>query len=108
MRKRVGLQILEEHCGVLDIGQAVRTGDDRVIEDSWIVLANVVVGASLGVYPRETFEASVGHVFLVETPRNSPVFEEVDDRRDILGDGDEGVTVQAEVVTPHSCHVVGL
>jgi hypothetical protein len=63
------------------------------------VLANIVVGTGLLVDPVETLVASVGHIFLVQRPRDSPVLKQVDDRGDVLRDLGEWVTIKAEVVT---------
>jgi hypothetical protein len=41
----------------------------------------------------EPFEARVRHILLVKSPTDSLVFEKVDDCRDILGNGVEGITV---------------
>jgi hypothetical protein len=63
------------------------------------VLANVVIGTSLGVDPRETLETTVWHILLVQTPGDTLVLEQVDNRRNICGNLGEWVTVKTEVIT---------
>lgn len=63
------------------------------------MLADVVVGTGLLVDPVEALVAGVGHIFLVRTPRDSPILEQVDDGGDVLGDLGERVIVETEVVT---------
>jgi hypothetical protein len=63
------------------------------------VLSDIVVGAILLIDPCESLEACVGHIFLVQTPGNSLVLEQINDRRDILRDRGKWVTVKTEVVT---------
>lgn len=63
------------------------------------MLAYVVIGTSLGIDPRETLETSVWHVFLVQTPADALVLEQIDNTGDILGNLNEWVAVETEVIT---------
>ena len=63
------------------------------------MLANVVIGTSLRIDPRETLETSVRHVFLVQTPADALVLEQIDNSGDILGNLSEWVAVETEVIT---------
>lgn len=121
----VGLEVLVEEGEVLDLGETVGVVGDGVVHDGWaldcqrlrmeetkkeelLVLANIVVRASLLVDPCEALVSTVWQVLLVDTPADLLVLEQIDDGGDILRHSDEWVAVQAEVVTADGGHVVGL
>lgn len=53
-------------------------------------------------------EAGPGHVFKVASPADEAVLEQVDDCRDVLGNGNEVVVVEAKVVSADGGDVVRL
>lgn len=73
-----------------------------------LVLADIVVGTGLLVSPLEALETRVRHVLLVQRPTDALVLEKVDYRRDVRGHRSEWVTVETEVVSANSRHIVGL
>jgi len=107
LRKGVGCEILLEPCEVLDDTETLRAVVG-LIDDGWVVLADVIIRVRGLVEPRVALEASVWHIFLVFTPRDPTSLEEVDNSADVLRNGVEVVVVHAEVVTTDTGDVVGL
>lgn len=64
-----------------------------------LVLANVVISTVLLVNPFESFVSSVGHIFLVQGPRDMLVLKKVNYRGDILRDCDEWITIEAKIIS---------
>lgn len=78
------LKIIVELSEVLDFGKARLAVGNRVEDDWWVVLADVVVGLSLLIDPSESLKAGVGHIFLVRSPRDVLVLKEINHSRDIF------------------------
>jgi hypothetical protein len=112
LRKFVVLEILEEHCGVFDLSGTLRGVGNRVIEDCGadpvvsltskvvtlklkyaLVLSNVIIGTILLIDPSKPLEARIRLIFLIKSPADSLVLEQVDDSRYILGNRVESITV---------------
>lgn len=93
---------------VLDLREALLALGNRVEDDGRVVLADIVVGASLLVDPRHTLETAVGLVFLVLGPRDALVLEEVNDGRHVGDDLVKVVVLHAKVITTDGGDVVGL
>lgn len=113
--KLVVLEVLVEHgARLVDHGQVLVLRDvllkvgDAVSEHSRVVLADIVVGASLLVLVSLALKSGKGHVFLVVAPRDASVQEKVVDGRDVVWQAKEVVVLHAKVVTSDSSHVVGL
>lgn len=115
LRKLVVLEVLVEHgARLVNHGQVLVLRDvllkmgDAVSEHSRVVLADVVIAASLLVLVSHALESGKGHVFLVVAPRDASVQEKVVNSRDVVWQAKEVVILHAKVVTSDSSHVVGL
>lgn len=97
-----------DHGQVLDLRQALLVVGDTAGQDGGVVLADVVVGTSLGVDVLEALVAGVGHVLLVVAPRDAAVLEQVDDGRHVEVERVQVIVLHAKVVTSNGGHVVGL
>lgn len=74
--------------------------------DEQIVLSFVV--AFNGVAVCEALKAGIGQAFVVVTPTNTSILEEIDNGGYVLVDKDEAVTVQAEGISTARRNVVRL
>ena len=101
-------EVLPEHSQVLGLGDPVVALGDTVVDDGRVVLADVVVGSVLLIYPGEALETAVGHVLLVLAPADALGVKQVNDGRHIGVDEVEVVVVHAKVVTTNCSHVVRL
>jgi hypothetical protein len=115
LRKLVLLEILVEdrllsinEREVLDLRKALLRGSDAVVENSGVMLANVVILAVLVVHPGEALEARVGHVLLVQTPGDTAVLEKINHGRDVARVAVEVVVLHAKVISRNGGHVVWL
>ena len=63
------------------------------------MLANVVIGTSLGVDPGEALETGVWHILLVQAPADALVLEQIDNSGHILRNLSKCVTIETEVIT---------
>ena len=72
--KRLGLEVLVEERQVLLVGQSIwaRVG---IVDDRWVVLADVVVRLGPMIDVGVALVASVGHVLLIAAPADSLVLE---------------------------------
>lgn len=73
----IGLEVFVEEGDVFDVGESFGFGDDGVVENLGVVLADVVVGTVDLVYPVESLVTCVGHIFLVQTPADALVLEQI-------------------------------
>lgn len=79
---------------------------DGVEADEQIVLSFVVTFNRVAVC--ETLESGIRQAFIVVTPTNTFVLEEIDNGRYVLVDKDEAVAVQAEGISTARRNVVRL
>jgi hypothetical protein len=56
------------------------SGDEIVRTGGFLVLADIVIGTSLLFDPVKALVTGIGHVFLVETPRDASLLEQVNHR----------------------------
>jgi len=63
------------------------------------VLSNVVIGTILLVDPSEPLKSSVWHIFLVQTPGDALILEQINDRGNILRNLGKWITVETEIIT---------
>lgn len=108
LRQAILLEILVEHGQVLQDTEAVGTGRVLVVNHRRVVLADVVVGAVLLIDPSVAFKARVRHVFLVFTPRNVLLLQEIDDGGNVGIDEVHLVIVHAKVIASVRGDIVGL
>lgn len=108
LRERVVGNVIVQAGEVLDLAQPGGIAGDRVVQDQRVMLADIVVGTGLLVGIVEALEARKRHVLLVFRPRDALGVEQVDHRRDVLGDLPEVVIVHAKVIAARRTGVVGL
>lgn len=70
------------------------------------MLPHIIVSSIRLVHKCDAFKATVGHVFLVRTPADFLIFQEVYYRRYIGRNGMEIIVVDAEVVASYGRDVV--
>lgn len=108
LRKLFVGQISLEIREVLDLASTGLVLDNGVVENQRVVLAHIVVGASLLVGVIEALEAGEGHVLLVLAPRDALGIEQISDGGDVGRNLVEVVVVHAKGVTTSSSAVVRL
>lgn len=94
------------HGQILDLGKTMYVKSDGVEADEQIVLSFVVTFNRVAVC--ETLESGIRQAFIVVTPTNTFVLEEIDNGRYVLVDKDEAVAVQAEGISTARRNVVRL
>lgn len=97
--------ILVGHGDVLLVGETLG-GGVAVINDSRVVLPDIVIRLGRLVDVALALEARVRHVFLVGTPRDTLVIKQIDNAGDIGRDLLEVVVVTSECVSTDRCNVV--
>ena len=102
------LEVLVELSEVLVDGEAVKVAGIGVVVDRGVMLANVVILAVHMVYPGLALEATVGHIFLVMTPRDALIFKKIDNGGHILVRLEEVVVLHTEIVSSDGGNVVRL
>lgn len=106
--KSVGLQVLVEGGEVLDRAETLGVVGDGVVQDSGVVLADVVVGSLViddgGV--AEALESGVRHVLLVLPVRDTLGVEQIVDAADTAINVAQSIAIETEVITTVTCHVV--
>jgi hypothetical protein len=98
--------ILVGHGDVLLVGETL-WGSVAIINDSGMVLPDIVVRLGRLVDVALALEARVRHVFLIGTPRDTLVIKQIDNARDIGRNLLEVVVVTPERVSANGCNVVG-
>jgi hypothetical protein len=98
--------ILVGHGDILLVGETL-WGSVTVINDSGMVLPDIVVRLGRLVDIALALEARVRHVFLVGTPRDTLVIKQIDNARDVGRNLLEVVVVASECVSADGGNVVG-
>ena len=108
--KSVGFQILVERSEVLDGAETLGVVGDGVVQNSRVVLADVVIGGLVvdDGSVAEALESSVRHVLLVLTVRDTLGVEQIVDAADTAIDVAQSIAIETEVVTSVAGHVIWL